>query len=364
MNKKQFMILVLNTGSTSTKLAIYKDKEKMLGKEFAHTPEDMKRYPYMSDQLPMRQKLVEDFIKEHESYGPFDAIVSRGGILCPIQSGGYTINETMVDYLLDICEEEHASNVAACIAYEIAKKYGIEHTYIYDGITTDELEPVARISGIPDMPRVSITHALNMRATAIKAAEDMGRVYGELNLIVAHMGGGITMSFHRHGNAVDVVGDDEGPFAPERCGGQQSIQLMRYLLKKDGIKEKLKVMRGNSGLVAYFKTSDARKVEKLIDDGDPWALTVYEAMALQIAKSIAALSASAKGKVDGIILTGGLAYSERLVSMIRERISFIAEVKVYPGENEMEALGQGAYRILSGQEEAQEFAFQKEKVRN
>ena len=170
-----YKIMVLNTGSTSTKMAVYFDDKKVTQKEFEHTKEFLEKYPYMSDQLPMRQELADDFMKESaEEYGRFDAIVARGGILPPIHAGGYEINDVMVDYLLNVCAEEHASNVAACIAFELRQKYGIPHAYIYDGISTDELEPIARISGIPDMPRVSVTHCLNMRATAHRAAADAG----------------------------------------------------------------------------------------------------------------------------------------------------------------------------------------------
>lgn len=355
-----YKILVLNTGSTSTKMAVYIDEKRALDREFTHSKEFLEKYRYMADQLPMRRELAEKFTNEMEDkYGAFDAIVARGGILPPIHAGGYEINETMVRYLLDVCQEEHASNVAACIAFGIKEKHGIQHAYIYDGISTDELEPVARISGIPGMPRVSVTHCLNMRATAHRAAREMARDYKDCVFIAAHLGGGISMSLHKKGRIADVVGDDEGPFSPERAGGQQVIQLIKFLVRenKTDMRDKLRVMRGESGLVGYLGTSDARLVEKMIADGDGEAKLVYEAMALQIAKSIAALSASVCGKADAIILTGGLAHSKKLTDMIKERVSFIAPVKIYAGENEMESLAQGAYRILSGEERARTFEY-------
>lgn len=355
-----YKILVLNTGSTSTKMAVYIDRQSVLNKEFEHTKAFLEKYPYMSDQLPMRQDLADGFTKDAvEKYGVFDAIVARGGILPPIHSGGYEINRTMVDYLLDVCQEEHASNVAACIAFELRKKYAIPHAYIYDGISTDELEPISRISGIPKMPRVSVTHCLNMRATAHRAAAEMGKEYSDCTFIVAHLGGGISMSLHKKGQVADVVGDDEGPFSPERAGGQQVIQLIKFLVRenKTDIRDKLRVMRGDSGLFGYLGTSDARCVEKAIAEGDERAKLVYDAMALQIAKSIASLSASVCGEADAIILTGGLAHSKILAAEITRRVGFIAQVKAYPGENEMESLAHGAYRILAGEESVREFTY-------
>ena len=357
-----YKIMVLNTGSTSTKMAVYFDDKKVVQREFEHTKEFLERYPYMADQLPMRQELADDFMREAVAeYGTFDAIVARGGILPPIHAGGYEINDVMVDYLLNVCAEEHASNVAACIAFELRRKYDIPHAYIYDGISTDELEPVARISGIPDMPRVSVTHCLNMRATAHRAASEMGRAYGDCTFIIAHLGGGISMSLHKKGLIVDVVGDDEGPFSPERAGGQQVIQLIKYLVRKNktDMRDKLRVMRGDSGLFGYLGTSDARRVEQMIAAGDEKARLVYEAMALQIAKFIANLAASVCGKADAVILTGGLAHSKMLTDEIERRIGFIAPVKLYPGENEMESLAHGAYRILSGSERARVFRYDK-----
>lgn len=226
----EYSILVLNTGSTSTKLAVYRNETKMVQKEYQHSKDFLKKFPYVADQLPMRQEIVEKFITtEAANYAPFDAIVARGGILPPIQSGGYTIDEAMVDYLLNISNEEHASNLSACIAYDIKRKYNIPFAFIYDGITIAELESIARISGIPDMPRVSVAHALNMRATARKAAESQHKQYDEMNIITVHMGGGFSMAFHKNGKMIDVVGDDEGPFSPERSGGQQLVQMIKYL---------------------------------------------------------------------------------------------------------------------------------------
>lgn len=353
-------ILVLNTGSTSTKLAVYLDTKLVEKKEYTHSREFLHNYPYMSDQLPMRQQLAEEFVETVAApYAPFSAIVARGGILCPIRSGGYIINETMVDYLLNICAEEHASNVAAVIAYSLKQKFSIPAAYIYDGITTHELDLIAEINGIPEIPRVSITHALNMRAIAHKAAADRNMDYHSCTMIVAHMGGGISLSLHHNGRMIDFVGDDEGPFSPERCGGQQTAQLVKYLQTKKTLRDQLRVIRGDSGLNGYFGTSDARVVEKMIQDGDEKAKLVYEAMAYQAAKAIGTLSVVTCGKVDAIALTGGLAHSQMFTGLIEKRVSFIAPVVVYPGENEMESLAAGAYRILSGKEATREFRYER-----
>ncbi len=346
--------MVLNTGSTSTKMAVYFDDKKVTQKEFEHTKEFLEKYPYMSDQLPMRQELADDFMKESaEEYGRFDAIVARGGILPPIHAGGYEINDVMVDYLLNVCAEEHASNVAACIAFELRQKYGIPHAYIYDGISTDELEPIARISGIPDMPRVSVTHCLNMRATAHRAAADMGKAYGDCTFIVAHLGGGISASVHRHGEIIDSVGDDDGQFSPERSGCVPSLGLIKLCYSgKYTYEEMRKKIRGRGGMYAHLGTSDCRVIEQMIRDGDRHADLIFQAQAYQIAKAIGLLSIVLKGDCDAIILTGGVANSKMLTERVEDYVKFIAPVCVMPGENEMEALALGGMRILQGEENA------------
>lgn len=352
-------ILVLNTGSTSTKLALYTDEKKTVQKEYMHSKEELSAYPFMADQLPMRKELARTFILEVQSHAPFDAFVARGGILPPVQSGGYIINQAMCDYLQYVCNQEHASNLAAFIAYDLLKEFHIPHGYIYDAITTDELTPVAHISGLPDLPRVARTHALNMRAVAHKAAEALGKTYQTSTIITAHLGGGFSMSIHKDGRVVDMISDDEGPFSPERAGRQQAVALTNYWGAQEGsVRDRIRILRGKSGLAAHLGTSDAREVEKMIADGNERAKLVYEAMAYQVAKGVGELSTVARGKVDSIVLTGGLAYSELFTGMIRDIISYIAPVQVFPGENEMESLALGALRILRGEETALEFTYQ------
>ncbi|MPM45837.1 putative butyrate kinase 2 [bioreactor metagenome] len=353
-----YSILVINTGSTSTKLAVYRDKEKAVQKEYSHSKEDLKKYHSIADQLPMRLNVAEKFVEsEAAPYRPFDAVVARGGFLCPIKPGGYEVNEDMVYYSVHISKEEHASNLSACIANEFKKRYGIP-AYIYDGLTSDELPPIARITGIPDLPKVSISHMLNMRATAKKAAADIRKDYSDCTFVILHMGGGVSLSLHHKGHVIETLADDDGPFSTERAGGQQAVRLIEYIEKLPSLRDKIKVIRGNGGLVAYFGTSDAREVEKMIAAGNEKALLVYQAMAYQITKSVAALASVNRGKLDGIIFTGGLAYSKMMGEFIKERAGYIAPVYIYPGENEMESLALGAYRILTGEETARIFEYQ------
>lgn len=352
-------ILVLNTGSTSTKIALYLDDKPVIQRDFKHDREFTAKYPFMADQFAARKDIVKGFIKSETSdYAPYAAIVSRGGMLPPVYSGGYEINEEMCYFLENICTEEHASNLAAPIAFEMAKEFNIPHAYIYDAITTDELSDIARVSGIPELPRTSRLHALNMRATAIKAAALLGKPYEQSKIIVAHLGGGFSLSIHRCGKTVDIVSDDEGPFSPERAGRQQAIEFMKYMDEKQGsLRDKMKLMRGGAGLSAHLGTTDCQEIERMIENGDEKAELVYKAMAYQTAKAIGELATVVCGKVDCITLTGGLAHSVLFTGWIRRRTEFIAPVHIIPGENEMESLAHGALRILQGKEQAREFKY-------
>lgn len=352
-------ILVLNTGSTSTKIAVYLDKELAVQKEYKITEEELKQHPFMADQLPLRTATLREFVRtEATEYLPFQAIVARGGMLPPVQSGGYTINEEMCYYLANVCTEEHASNLAAYIAHTIAQEYAIPHAFIYDAVTTDELPPVAKIGGIKGLPRRAMSHALNMRATAHKAAEKLGIPYSAGSFIVAHMGGGITLSVHHQGKAIDFFSDDEGPLSPERAGRQQAVQLVQYLAGQNlTLREQVRLLRGKGGFVTYFGTSDAKHVEDLANAGDEQARLLYDAMGYQVAKAIGELATVVYGKVDAILLTGGLARSKLLTQNIEKRTAFIAPTHIFPGENEMESLAYGALRILNGQEQAQHFHY-------
>ncbi len=353
-------ILVLNTGSTSTKIAIYRDREQRVLEEYRHSKEELDCFAFMGDQAPMRAACLHDFIQtKSEGYQPFTAIVARGGLLPPVQAGGYAINDNMCDFLENVCTQEHASNLAAFIALPIAREYGIPHAYIYDAVSTDEMEPLARLTGLREVPRVSMVHALNSRAVAHRYAEESCRTYSELDVIVVHLGGGISLSLHKQGRMVDIVRDDEGPFSPERAGRLQTIELVKYLDQKTlTLKEQIKLLRGGSGFKSLLGTNDAREVDARMAAGDEEAQLVLQALAYQVTKAIGELAAAASGRVDAILLTGGMAHSQTLVGMVCQRVEFLAPVRVYPGENEMESLAHGALRILEGKESVREFCYQ------
>lgn len=352
-----YKILAINPGSTSTKVSLYEDEQEIFTKKLDHPLEQIEKFENVEDQLNMRKDLVLSFLKEKKlDIKELSAVVARGGMLPPVKTGAYVINDLMVDRVENRPVMEHASNLAAPIAYEIAKEAGVP-SYIYDCVMADELTDMARISGMPDLPRTSSSHVLNTRAMAIKAAKERNRNYEDMNIIVAHLGGGISINVHEKGRIVDLVSDDEGPFSPERAGRVPCRELINlcYSGKYDK-KTMQRKLRGNGGLRAYLNTIDAREVEKMIADGNEEAKLVYEAMAYQIAKGIGELSTVVEGNVDVIVLTGGIAYSKILTDWILKRVRFIAPVEIIAGENEMEALAFGALRVLKKEEFAREYA--------
>ncbi|NLJ57793.1 MAG: butyrate kinase [Tissierellia bacterium] len=351
-----YKILVINPGSTSTKISLFENRSEIFTKNFEHPIEVIEKFENVEEQLQMRKKLVVEFLRERDfNAKDLSAVVARGGMLPPVKPGAYEINDLMVDRVINRPIMEHASNLAAPIAYEIAKEAGVP-SYIYDSVMADELTDIARISGMPEIPRTSASHVLNTRAMAIEAAGKRGKKYSELNIIVAHLGGGISMNVHQMGRIVDLISDDEGPFSPERAGRVPCRDLINLCYSGKYDKKTMhRKLRGNGGLRAYLNTLDAREVQDMIVNGNKEAKLVYEAMAYQIAKGIGELATVVKGKVDVIVLTGGIAYSKMLTDWIVERISFIAPVDVLPGENEMEALALGALRVLRGQETVREY---------
>ncbi|MDP3386559.1 MAG: butyrate kinase [Eubacteriales bacterium] len=351
-----YKILAINPGSTSTKISLYEDEREVFVETLIHDDEELRPYKNIPDQYKFREEKVLSCLKKNNfNIEELSAVVGRGGILPPLKSGAYKVNDVMLDILKNRPRVEHASNLGGIIAYEIAKMIGVE-AYIYDSVAVDELEPIARITGIPEVERVSLLHALNMRACAIKVSKDMNKRYEDCKFVVAHLGGGITLSVHSGGKMVDLLSDDEGPFAPERSGrvpGRKMVDLcFSGQYNKNDITKK---MRGNGGLKAHLNTVDAREVQKMIDQGDQNAKLIFEAMAYQIAKGIGELATVVKGDVDGVILTGGLAYSKMLMEWIKERVEFIGDVIIIPGENEMEALTLGTLRVLRGEEACHEF---------
>ncbi len=349
-------ILTINPGSTSTKLAVYNDEQLVITETLDHPVAEIQKFEHIQDQFDFRKNVILDFLKANDiSLESLDAIVGRGGLLPPVKSGAYKVNDLMIDRLKNRPIVEHASNLGAIIAYEIAEKLGID-AFIYDSVAVDELTPIAKISGMPIIERASLSHALNSRAMAHKYADKIGKKYEEMNLIVAHLGGGVSVSVHEKGSMTDLVSDDEGPFSPERSGRVPCNKLIDLCYSGQYDKKAMKKMlRGNGGLTGYLGTVDAREVEKMIEEGNEEAALVYEAMAYQIAKAIGELSTVLKGDVDAIILTGGIAYSVMMTDWIKERVSFIAPVEVIAGENELEALAHGILRVLNGQEEVKTY---------
>jgi butyrate kinase len=349
-------ILAINPGSTSTKVALYADKKVLVVETLDHQVSEIQKFEHVQDQYEFRKNVILELLKENGiSLESLDAVVGRGGLLPPVKSGAYKVNEEMVDRLKNRPVVEHASNLGALIAYEIAKSIGVD-AYIYDSVAVDELSDIARISGMPTISRASLSHALNARAMAHRYAEKVGKKYEKMNLIVAHLGGGISVSAHQEGSMIDLNSDDEGPFSPERAGRVPCNKLIDlcYSGKYDR-KTMKKMLRGKGGLSAYLGTVDAREVETMIKQGNQEAALVYEAMSYQVAKAIGELATVLKGKVDAIILTGGISYSEMVTDWISERVSFIAPVEVLAGENELESLVFGTLRVLDGEEEARTY---------
>lgn len=349
-------ILVINPGSTSTKIAVYEDETPLFVESIEHSQEELGRYDNIIDQYEMRKDLIlETMRKNGVQESDLTAIVSRGGLLPPIEAGAYAVNDDMVWQLTYAPQNEHASNLGAVIARSISKELDIP-AYIYDAVTVDELEPLARVTGLPEMHRKGMGHNLNMRAAAMKYSRETGRPYSDISVVVAHLGGGITLSLHHKGRIVDMISDDEGPFSPERAGGLPVFQVIDMATSEGMDKKKMmKKVKSHGGLMGYFGVTDTRVVEKMMKEGDEKAALVYNAMILNVARNIAKLAVYVNGKIDAIILTGGIAYSDYFTDEVRKRVEFIAPVTVYAGENEMESLALGALRVQRGEETAKTF---------
>ncbi len=352
-----YRILSINPGSTSTKVALYEDETPVFEEVIRHSAEEVGRFERIADQYEFRRDVILNLLREKGvRLESLDAVVGRGGLLRPIPSGTYRVNQRMLDDLRHPARE-HASNLGAFLAHEIASQANVP-AFIVDPVCVDEFESLARISGLPEIERKSLSHALNLKAVARKAARRLGRKYEEVNLVVTHMGGGISVSPHRRGRMIDVnqALDGTGPFSPERAGGLPIGDLVRMAYSGKYTYEQLyRRLVGGGGLVAHLGTNDAVEVERRIADGDEHARLVYEAMAYQIAKEIGGMATVLNGEVDAVVLTGGLAHSEMLVGWIRARVEWIAPVLVFPGEDEMEAMTLGALRVLRGEEEAKEY---------
>ena len=354
MPDKQYRILVINPGSTSTKIGVFDNEVSIFEKTIRHETESINNFASIIDQYEFRKTIIlETLDNEGINISKLSAVCGRGGLLRPIKGGTYSVNDLMLTDLRSGYAGQHASNLGGIIAFEIASGLNIP-AFIVDPVVVDELEPIARISGFSLIERKSIFHALNQKAVARRVAKELGEKYNDLNLIVTHMGGGITVGVHKKGKVIDVNNGlhGDGPFSPERAGTVPVGDLVALCFSGEYYRDEImKKLVGQGGLVGYLGTNDAVKVEQQIAAGDEEAKLIYDAMAYQVAKEIGSASAVLSGKVDAIILTGGLAYGKGFVKAITDRINWIADVIVHPGENELQALQEGALRVLRGEEE-------------
>jgi butyrate kinase len=350
----KYRILTINPGSTSTKIGIFDHDISIFEKTIRHEAEKINTFPNIIDQYQFRKTaILETLDNEGINISKLSAVCGRGGLLRPIKGGTYAVNDLMLKDLQSGHSGQHASNLGGIIAHEIAAGLNIP-AFIVDPVVVDELAPIARISGFSLIERKSIFHALNQKAVARRVAKELGKEYSELNLIVAHMGGGITVGVHQQGRVVDVNNGlhGDGPFSPERAGTVPAGDLIALCYSGEHYREEImKRLVGQGGLVGYLGTNDAVEVEQRIAAGDKKAELIYEAMAYQVAKEIGSCSTVLSGRVDAIVLTGGLAYGTGFVKRISDRVNWIADVIVHPGEDELLALAEGALRVLRGEEE-------------
>lgn len=350
-----YKLLIINPGSTSTKIGVYEDEKEIFVETLRHSSDEIAKYDSIFEQKEFRKSVIMNVLKENNfDVNTLDAVVGRGGMLKPIPGGTYEVNESLLNDLKVGVQGEHASNLGGILANEIAKE--VEgRAFIVDPVVVDELEPVARISGVPELPRKSKFHALNQKAVAKRFGKESKRGYENLNLIVVHMGGGVSVGAHKNGKVIDVNNalDGDGPFSPERSGAVPVGDLIKMCFSGEYTQEEVyKKIVGKGGYVAYLNTNDARDVLREKEEGNKFAELIYNAFIYQVSKSIGEMATVLKGKVDSIILTGGIAYSPIVVSDIKERVEWISNVAVYPGEDELLALAQGAIRVLGGEEEA------------
>ena len=353
-------VLAIDPGTTSTKIGVFTREGEEMTRTLRHGSEELERFrgePAMA-QLDYRAGLIEAALKE-AGYGPrgrgeerFAAVAGRGGLLPPVECGAYLVDDAMIEVLRAARRGEHASNLGAPLAARFAGVAGVD-AYIVDPVTVDEWQPCARLTGSPLIERFAVTHALNTKAMARRYAREQGRAYPDLRLILVHLGSGITVSAHRLGRMIDSTTIDEGPFGPDRTGSLPSLALARLCYSGRFTEAEMdRQIFGEGGLYAWLGTRDLLEVEQRIDGGDRQAARVLEAMVYQIAKQAGALAAVLAGKVDAVLLTGGMAHSQRLLAMLRPQIEWIAPVTVYPGEDELRALAEGVFRVLDGEEGA------------
>lgn len=358
LHHMEYRVLAINPGSTSTKIGVFTNDVPLFEQTIRHDSEKINSFDNIIDQYEFRKTTILDTLDTQGiNISKLNAVCGRGGLLRPIPGGTYTVNEAMLKDLKSGYSGQHASNLGGILAFEIASGLNIP-SYIVDPVVVDELDEIARISGFALIKRKSIFHALNQKAVARRVANDLGKKYEELQLIIAHLGGGITVGVHKNGRVIDVNNGlhGDGPFSPERAGTVPAGDLISLCFSGEYYREEvMKKLVGQGGLVGYLGTNDAIKVAKMIENGNEEAKLIFSAMAYQVAKEIGAASTVLHGKVDAIVLTGGLAFGKRFVNDITERINWIADVVVHPGENELQALAEGALRVLRGEEEGKHY---------
>ena len=350
--------LIINPGSTSTKIGVFEDETLLFEETLRHSTEEIAQYASIVDQKDFRKQIILDLLKEKNfDIKSLQVVVGRGGMLKPIPGGTYAVSDALLEDLKIGKQGQHASNLGGILAREIGDSIGVP-SYIVDPVVVDELMPISRYSGVPELPRTSVFHALNQKAVAKRYAKEQGKAYDSLNLIVVHMGGGVSVGAHEKGRVIDVFNalDGDGAFSPERAGAVPSGALIKMCFSGQySEKEVYKKIVGNGGFNAYVGTNDMRDVEKMVQSGDKKAAEVREAFIMQVAKNIGSMACVLKGKVDQIIITGGIAYDKVVVSGLTERAGFIAPITVYPGEDELLALAQGALRVMNGEEKAMDY---------
>ena len=350
--------LIINPGSTSTKIGVFEDETLLFEETLRHSTEEIAQYATIVDQKDFRKDIILNLLASKDfDIHSLDLVVGRGGMLKPIPGGTYAVSDDLLHDLVIGKQGQHASNLGGILAREIGDSIG-KPSFIVDPVVVDELEPTSRYSGVPELPRTSVFHALNQKAVAKRYAKEIGKSYDELNLIVVHMGGGVSVGPHKHGKVVDIFNalDGDGAFSPERSGAVPVGQLVKMCFSGQYTeKEVYKKLVGNGGFNAYLGTNDMRDVEKMVDEGDAKAKEVRDAFIQQMSKNIGAMATVLNGKVDQIIVTGGIAYDKAVVAALKERCEWIAPFTVYPGEDELLALAQGGLRVVTGVEKAMEY---------
>ena len=347
--------LIINPGSTSTKIGVFEDETLLFEETLRHTTEEIASYASIVDQKDFRKEIITNLLaSKNFDMKSLNVVVGRGGMLKPIPGGTYAVTDDLLNDLKIGKQGQHASNLGGILAREIGDSLGIP-SYIVDPVVVDELEPISRYSGVPELPRTSVFHALNQKAVAKRYAKEQGRAYDTMNLIVVHMGGGVSVGAHKEGRVIDIFNalDGDGAFSPERAGAVPSGALIKMCFSGQYTeKEVYKKIVGNGGFNAYLGTNDMRDVEKMANENNEKAIEVRDAFIMQVAKDIGSMATVLKGKAESIIVTGGIAYDKAVVAGLKERCEWIAPFTVYPGEDELLALAQGALRVLNGEEKA------------